>query len=35
VIDEILREWGRYRMLADDGSDADLLFARLSLIAAD
>lgn len=34
AIDKILREWEQYRVLSQDGSDADLLSARLSLIAA-
>jgi hypothetical protein len=34
VIDNVMREWEEYKVLADDGSDAHLLSARLSLIPA-
>ena len=34
VIDKILRDWGWYKVLADDGSDAALLSARLFLVSA-
>ena len=34
AIDRILREWKRYRVFAEDGRDAELLSARLSLIQA-
>ena len=32
AIDQILREWEQYRVLSQDGRDAELLSARLSLI---
>jgi hypothetical protein len=31
-IDSVLREWSRYNVLAEDGTDAELLRARLSLL---
>ena len=34
VIEKILREWEQFSVLAEDGGDADLLSARLSLIPA-
>lgn len=34
VIDKILREWQRSCVLAEDGGDAALLSARLSMIPA-
>lgn len=34
VIQKILLEWDGFRWLAEDGKDADLLSARLSLIQA-
>jgi hypothetical protein len=32
AIDKILREWGQFRVLAEDGRDATLLSDRLSMI---
>ena len=32
VIDKILRDWEQFRVLAEDGGDATLLSARLSLV---
>jgi hypothetical protein len=32
AIDQILREWGQYRVLSADDGDAELLSARLSLV---
>ena len=34
VIKQILREWERFRVLAEDGGDAELLSARLSPLPA-
>ena len=34
VIDRILRDWEEFRVLGEDGTDAQLLTDRLSLIAA-
>ena len=34
AIEKILRDWEQFRVLAEDGRDADLLSARLSLIQA-
>ena len=34
AIDKLLREWEQFRVLAEDGGDASLLSARLSLIHA-
>ena len=34
AIDKILRDWEQSRVLAEDGGDATLLSARLSLIRA-
>ena len=34
AINKILREWEQFRVLAEDGGDATLLSARLSLIHA-
>ena len=33
AVDRILWEWHAYKVLADDGSDADLLASRLSMIS--
>lgn len=34
VIDKILRDWEKFSVLAEDGGDAELLSARLSMIHA-
>lgn len=34
AVDKILREWQGYKVLAGDGSDANLLASRISLISA-
>jgi hypothetical protein len=34
AIDKILREWGQFRVLAEDGRDATMLSDRLSMIQA-
>ena len=33
ALDRILREWHAYKILSEDGSDADLLVSRLSMFS--